>query len=177
MRQIAVLKETAGKGSFCSLVMAVVVAKDILVFCCFAINLEVATTAMRLAEGGSALAHLVQPLMNLLMSLLLGLAGGAWLGWALQPRGSVALRSRVTPRLAVRLRVLAVVTASSTLFFGARVLHAEPLLACVVAGLITANRRREIANCNTLHFISLLGRHQSIVARHRKGIRGCAKLA
>ena len=42
--QIAVLAETEGKGSFCSMVMAVVVAKDILVFCCFAINLEAATT-------------------------------------------------------------------------------------------------------------------------------------
>lgn len=41
--QIAVLAETEGKGSFCSMVMAVVVAKDILVFCCFAINLEAAT--------------------------------------------------------------------------------------------------------------------------------------
>lgn len=44
VRQIAVLKETEGKGSFCSLVMAVVVAKDVLLFCCFAINLEAATT-------------------------------------------------------------------------------------------------------------------------------------
>ena len=43
MRQIAVLKETAGKGAFCSLVMAVVVVKDILVFCCFAVNLELST--------------------------------------------------------------------------------------------------------------------------------------
>ena len=41
--QIAVLKETAGKGTFCSLIMAVVVVKDILVFCCFAINLELST--------------------------------------------------------------------------------------------------------------------------------------
>ena len=41
--QIAVLKETAGKGTFCSLVMAVVVVKDILVFCCFAVNLELST--------------------------------------------------------------------------------------------------------------------------------------
>ncbi len=41
--QIAVLKETAGKGTFCSLVMAVVVVKDILVFCCFAVNLEMST--------------------------------------------------------------------------------------------------------------------------------------
>ena len=45
--QIAVLKETAGKGTFCSLVMAVVVVKDILVFCCFAVNLEMSTVVSK----------------------------------------------------------------------------------------------------------------------------------
>lgn len=38
--QIAVLKETGGKGPYCSLVLAVVVMKDVLVFVCFALNLE-----------------------------------------------------------------------------------------------------------------------------------------
>lgn len=40
--QIAVLKETEGKGPYCSLVMAVVVLKDVLVFVCFALNIELA---------------------------------------------------------------------------------------------------------------------------------------
>ena len=44
VRQIAILRETAGRGSFCSLVLLVVVAKDLLVFCWFAVNLEVAAT-------------------------------------------------------------------------------------------------------------------------------------
>ena len=38
--QIAVLKETEGRGPYCSLVMAVVVTKDVLVFICFSLNVE-----------------------------------------------------------------------------------------------------------------------------------------
>ena len=37
--QIAVLKETEGRGPVCSLVMAVVVVKDVVNFICFAINM------------------------------------------------------------------------------------------------------------------------------------------
>ena len=40
--QIAILKETEGKGPYCSLVMAVVVLKDVLVFVCFALNIQLA---------------------------------------------------------------------------------------------------------------------------------------
>ncbi len=40
--QIAVLKETEGKGPYCSLVMAVVVVKDVLLFVTFAVNIELA---------------------------------------------------------------------------------------------------------------------------------------
>lgn len=47
--QIAVLKEMDGKGAFCSLAMAVVVVKDVLLFAAFAINVELAR-----AVGGSA---------------------------------------------------------------------------------------------------------------------------
>ena len=39
-RQIAVLKEVEGKGPFCSLVMAVVVVKDVIVIVAFALNIE-----------------------------------------------------------------------------------------------------------------------------------------
>ena len=34
------LKETEGRGPYCSLVMAVVVTKDVLVFICFSLNVE-----------------------------------------------------------------------------------------------------------------------------------------
>ena len=39
---MAVLKETEGRGPFASLVMAVVIVKDVVVFVCFAINIEMA---------------------------------------------------------------------------------------------------------------------------------------
>jgi len=39
-----VLKETEGKGPYCSLVMAVVVVKDVLLFATFAVNVELART-------------------------------------------------------------------------------------------------------------------------------------
>ncbi len=38
--QIAVLKEVEGKGPFCSLVMGVVVLKDVLVIVAFAVNMQ-----------------------------------------------------------------------------------------------------------------------------------------
>lgn len=40
LAQIAVLKEMDGKGPFCSLVMAVVVVKDVIVIIAFALNIE-----------------------------------------------------------------------------------------------------------------------------------------
>lgn len=39
---MAVLKETDGRGPFASLTMAVVIVKDVVVFVCFAINIEMA---------------------------------------------------------------------------------------------------------------------------------------
>jgi len=51
--QIAVLRETEGQGPFCSLVLAVVVVKDVVVFVAFATNLEVAS-AVRAVEGDEA---------------------------------------------------------------------------------------------------------------------------
>ena len=56
----------------------------------------------RLAGGGSAAGQLVEPMLRLVMSLMLGLVGGAWLAFALQPRGSSALRARLPPKAAVR---------------------------------------------------------------------------
>lgn len=55
--QIAVLKETEGRGPYCSLVMAVVVTKDVLVFICFSLNVEI-----------SALVRLARQLLHLCLS-------------------------------------------------------------------------------------------------------------
>lgn len=53
---VAVLKETNGAGPFCSLVMAVVIAKDALVFVAFAMNQELAAGALRRRREPSAAA-------------------------------------------------------------------------------------------------------------------------
>ena len=48
--QIAVLKEIEGKGPYCSLVMAVVVVKDVLLFAAFAVNIELAKVVSEFVE-------------------------------------------------------------------------------------------------------------------------------
>ena len=48
LSKIAVLKEVEGKGPFCSLVMAVVVVKDVVVIVAFALNIEL----IRAVGGG-----------------------------------------------------------------------------------------------------------------------------
>ena len=58
--------------------------------------------ALRTAGRGAMLSHLLQPLSRLLVSLTLGMAGGAWLGFALQAHGTSALRARITPAVATR---------------------------------------------------------------------------
>lgn len=50
--QIAVLREIGGKGPYCSLVMAAVVVKDVVVFIAFAIIVELVGVAMALDGPG-----------------------------------------------------------------------------------------------------------------------------
>lgn len=52
--QIAVLKELEGKGTYCSLVAAVVVVKDVVLFAAFAVNVELARTLVGGSEGSTA---------------------------------------------------------------------------------------------------------------------------
>jgi len=51
--QIAVLKETEGRGPYCSLVMAVVVTKDVLVFICFSLNIELSALVRAVVDAWS----------------------------------------------------------------------------------------------------------------------------
>ncbi|KAK9830422.1 hypothetical protein WJX72_011685 [[Myrmecia] bisecta] len=149
---IAVLKETDGKGPFCSLVMAVVVVKDVLVFLCFALNIEFANTVMK-DTAVIPLLQLVEPLGSLLVSILLGLGGGSVLGGLLQRQGGAvgtkpaASLARQIPQLIQAKRGVALVLATGCcIFWTAQGLKAEPLLACVLAGIITTNRRTESAS-------------------------------
>lgn len=74
---IAVLKELEGKGTYCSLVAAVVVVKDVVLFAAFAINVELARALVGRHEmGGASLLLLLQPAAAIMLSVGLGgLAG------------------------------------------------------------------------------------------------------
>ncbi|PSC70125.1 monovalent Cation:Proton antiporter-1 family [Micractinium conductrix] len=186
---IAVLKETDGKGPYCSLVMAVVVVKDVLLFACFAVNMELARAVVSgkaaAADGSAALWLLVVPSVTILESVLLGVLGGFALARLLrmpstiisiagggasgapgaQPGGvapqplllpaggghagphgggrSGALRLLRHP-VAARLRPLALLCVSGATWAAAELLEAEPLLACVAAGLLASNWRHDL---------------------------------
>lgn len=141
---IAVLRETEGKGAFCSLVMAVVVLKDVMVFLAFAINLEAVSAVM--PRGSSAgLMCFWGPAASLAMSGSLGVAAGAMLGLVLPaPLKSLRLPASVL----LRVKGCGLFLVSVAVFSAAEVLSAEPLLACVTAGLVIANRRWDVGRAD-----------------------------
>ncbi|KAL4419768.1 hypothetical protein ABPG75_006866 [Micractinium tetrahymenae] len=174
---IAVVKETDGKGPYCSLVMAVVVVKDVLLFAGFAVNIELAraftSTGGKAAPGDSALWLLLMPIGTILQSVLLGGAAGYCLARLLRmrpssiisiaaaaggmhpagaggaaPPGGHPAEPRALARLlrhpgAARLRPAAPLALSGLTFAAAEAIGAEPLLACVAAGLVASNWRHD----------------------------------
>ncbi|KAK9842202.1 hypothetical protein WJX81_000261 [Elliptochloris bilobata] len=146
---IAVLKETEGRGPYCSLVMAVVVTKDVLVFICFSLNVELSALVMRNAGEGFRLTSLAGPLGSLFRSIALGVAAGALMGrvislparpfnWALR-----RLPQTAGGRVKGLARTAAVVGMAVAVFWAAESFAAEPLLACVLAGVVATNRKGE----------------------------------
>jgi hypothetical protein len=134
--RIAVLRELDARGPFCSLVMSVTVVKDVLVLLLFSVNVEL-VQAVEGSDGVgfAALAArcIATPLLKLTVSAMLGTAGGLLLG-------ALLVQPRVGDRGALPAAVLLLAAA---LFLGARALPAEPLLVCVAAGALAANRREE----------------------------------
>eukprot|EP00887_Chlorella_sp_A99_P000089 scaffold16.g89.t1 len=160
---IAVLRELGGKGPFSALVMAVVVVKDALVFVAFSINIELARLATRSAAQGLQLSHLLQPLASVALAAALGAASGYLLTILLHPLphppshgghagaggGGDGWEARLVRWLAApaqwaalgRVRPVALLAVSGLTFVAAEGLGAEPLLACVTAGLVVSNSR------------------------------------
>ena len=96
--QVAVLRETDAKGPFCSLIMSVVVVKDVLLFMCFAINVEFARVVRLgcvLCGAVTAVGLLVCQLRGHLLSGLLCSTHGCFMAVA----GRVALQSSAQNRL------------------------------------------------------------------------------
>ncbi|KAJ9525213.1 hypothetical protein QJQ45_020741 [Haematococcus lacustris] len=85
---IAVLKDIDGRGPFCSLVMAVVVVKDVVVICAFALNMELIRTVILPAKPDArfSLLALLLPLLSVALSMALGLAGALLLSLLLRWR-------------------------------------------------------------------------------------------
>lgn len=141
---IAVIKEVGARGPFTSLVMAVVVVKDVLVFIAFALNMEVARALQHSTqEGGESLFRLFtvlrQPLISVTCAAILGTSAAHVLciileqPWIIGNSTSSKYNSR---KLITSLLCLFV---SVSTFFMAELVHIEPLLACVTMGVITAN--------------------------------------
>lgn len=87
---IAVLKETEGKGPYCSLVMAVVVVKDVILFATFAVNVELFKAVGKHEAAGFPIWLLLDPLLCIMLSVLMGGLGGYGLSKLLRmPHSSI----------------------------------------------------------------------------------------
>ena len=162
---IAVLREMEGRGPFCSLVMSVTVVKDVLVVVMFAVNLELVAAARLdfsavgggagsgsgsgagggLGGGGvsstavAALVAFMHPVFSVVTSVGLGVNAGFALGQCLKPPRLRTLANR--PALARAVRCVQTLALSASSFWAAKALGLEPLLLCVVAGALAANRQ------------------------------------
>eukprot|EP00884_Botryococcus_braunii_P017296 jgi/Botrbrau1/424/Bobra.110_2s0074.1 len=128
--------------------MAVVVVKDVVVFILFAINLELCNQVMKHSKDGLNLQMVLQPFKSLLSSVCIGLGAGLLLGFLISSQGlSARLPSfkRTTPGHPSKVREgveagMVAVTGACVFWFAALV-SADSLLACVVTGVLTTNRR------------------------------------
>ncbi|KAJ9525135.1 hypothetical protein QJQ45_017304 [Haematococcus lacustris] len=149
---IAVLKDIDGRGPFCSLVMAVVVVKDVVVICAFALNMELIRTVILPAKPDArfSLLALLLPLLSVALSMALGLAGALLLSLLLRwrplaqsgPGPGLLPSSTAQEHQPTRLRQAAVLLVSSAVFQAAHFFEAEALLACVTMGMVLVNRRQ-----------------------------------
>jgi len=153
---IAVLRETEGRGQFCTLVMSVTVVKDVLVVVMFAMNLElVALSGLDFVGKGGAeiggdgaadqpvagaggggmatLLALLEPIFSVVMTFAVGIGAGVLVGQLLKPASRPVLGRILRPTWILML--------AATLFVGSGLVGLEPLLLCVVAGAVAANRQ------------------------------------
>jgi len=146
---IAVVKETGGKGPYCSLILAVVVMKDVLVFVCFAVNLEFTRMLQMSKEGESMhMGQMMHPFVSLGSSTLLGVGSGVLLSAYVGSRFSMwaplaPAARRLPPYISQRIKTLGVASSAVLIFWLSHKMGAEPLLACVMTGIVTANYRRQ----------------------------------
>jgi Kef-type K+ transport system membrane component KefB len=145
--------------------MSVTVVKDVLVVVMFAVNLELVAAARLdfsavgggagsgsgsgagggLGGGGvsstavAALVAFMHPVFSVATSVGLGVIAGFALGQCLKPPRTRTLANR--PALARAVRCVQTLALSASSFWAAKALGLEPLLLCVVAGALAANRQ------------------------------------
>lgn len=181
---IAVLKEVDGKGPFCSLVMAVVVVKDVVVIVAFALNIELvrilslpanAANAGESISIGLSMLHAMLPILSVMVSITLGCCGGLVLAMVLRPNSLlVPSWPGATSNSVYRSRMFVVLVVSTVLFKVAHHLEAEALLACVTMGLVVANRRSERADKEREELHAMLGQIMSLTNVAFFGLAGAA---
>ena len=131
---IAVLKETGGAGPFCSLSLAVVVAKDVVVIVLFALNVAVAQRVTdRTREGQTFAASGAELAFEVGVALAMGYVGKL----LLQLLVSFSRKDRPHFWLVNGVVIFKV---AGFVFIFTDFLAAEPLLACLATGFFVINR-------------------------------------
>jgi hypothetical protein len=103
------------------------------------------------SSSGLGLSHLLLPLLSVCVSLSAGLLGGSLISLALHHQlhnrlaglvmGAHLLEGQPHSAVAFRCKQAVVLLLSTAVFSITRLLEAEPLLACVTAGMLLANKR------------------------------------
>jgi hypothetical protein len=132
---IAVLQETGGRGAFCSLVLTVVVVKDVFTIVVFALNIEIARSLFKQGIAAEAsLIALAKPFVSLVVAVALGV-GGSWVVSTAEKAALMVSHYRVAPYV----KSSGILVISTFVFEVAAFFDAEPLLACAVTGLLASN--------------------------------------
>lgn len=184
---IAVLKEMDAKGPFVSLVMGVVVLKDVVVIVAFALTMELVPMIIDPSSSGLGLSHLLLPLLSVCVSLSAGLLGGSLISLALGHQVHVRLAGLVSgvslmeghhhhppSAVAYRCKQAVVLLLSTAVFSITRSLEAEPLLACVTSGMLLANKRPSGPGVSELSHDELTGLINSIMSTTNVAFFGLA---
>mmetsp|Transcript_30100 Transcript_30100/g.89277 ORF Transcript_30100/g.89277 Transcript_30100/m.89277 type:complete len:557 (-) Transcript_30100:608-2278(-) len=144
---IAVVRELDARGPFTSLVMAVVVVKDVFVIVAFALNIELIRTLILPASSkvGLSLINVLLPVISVALAMAVGACGGVALSMVLRQRWMPAAfgTGRSAAEAANKARMVVLVLLSTAVFVIAHRFDAEPLLACVTMGMVVTNRRHE----------------------------------
>ncbi|KAK3280362.1 hypothetical protein CYMTET_11790 [Cymbomonas tetramitiformis] len=172
---IAVLREVEDRTTpFCSLSLAVIVLKDVLVIILFAFNLEflnfiAAEESPNPTHGVASqvlhmFAALMWPLCEIFGSAAAGLVGGfLTITWLRHTAFSTLAPHRAHRAASVASAVCTMAIVGGS-FLGAHHIGLEPLLVCVVMGICTANQG---SSWSVLHVAANLQRGEHIALEER----------